>query len=225
MRLLLVSEPDESASALVRILAGLTRPSGGHVEIAGLTDGSAAGWARRVAHLGPAPGIHGWMTPRQALDLAARLLGLGPADAQRRVERAMAWVRIPPGAVDRPVARGGAPLLERTGLAAALIGDPEVLLLDEPLRSIEAGERARMLRLPGRRRTLLLASRYPSSEAGLVTHVGLLQEGRIRLVAPVAELESEGLELTHRGIADLAARKDDAAAATDPARVSAAASQ
>ena len=219
MRLLLVSEPDESASLLVRILAGLVRPRHGHVEIAGLTDGSADGWARRVAYLGPEPGIHQWMTPRETLQLAARLLGLGPADTRRRVERALAWVRIPPELIDRPVARGGAPLLERAGFASALIGDPEVLLLDEPLRSIDVHERARMLRLPGRRRTLLLASRYPSSEEGVVTHVGLLRHGRIQFVAPVAELESFGLALTHRGIADLAALKRASDPAADAAPV------
>jgi len=223
MRLLLVSEPEESASVLVRILAGLARPSRGHVEIAGLTDESADGWARRIAHVGPEPGIHHWMTPKEALDLAARLLGLGPADRRRRVERALAWVRISEEAAGRPVARGGAPLLERTGFAAALIGDPEVLLLDEPLRSIEPIERARMLRLPGRRRTLLLASRYPSSEAGIVSHVGLLRDGRVRLVAAVSELEAAGLPFTQRGIADLAALK--AASRADSAPVPAAASR
>jgi ABC-type multidrug transport system ATPase subunit len=216
MRLLLVSEPETAASTLVRILAGLVRPSAGRVEIAGLSDGSVDGWARRVAYLGPEPGIHRWMTPREALELAARLLGLGPADARRRVERALAWVRIPPEAVDRAVARGGAPLLERTGFAAALIGNPEVLLLDEPMRSIEPHERARMLRLPGRRRALLLASRYPSSEAGLITHIGLIRDGRVRLVAPVAALEAAGVPLTQRGISDLAALRDGLAAADPP---------
>jgi len=221
MRLLLVSEPEEAASALVRILAGLARPNGGHVEIAGLADGSADGWARRVAHVGPEPGIHRWMTPREALELAARLLGLGPADARRRVERALAWARIPAEAAARPVARGGAPLLERTGFAAALIGDPEVLLLDEPLRSIDPVERTRMLRLPGRRRTVLLASRYPSTEAGHVSHVGFLRDGRIRLVAVVSDLEAAGLPLTERGISDLAALRG--VAPVDPDSVPAAA--
>jgi ABC-2 type transport system ATP-binding protein len=225
MRLLLVSDPEGSASALVRILAGLARPGRGRIEIAGLADGSAGGWARRIAHLGPEPGIHHWMTPREALELAARLLGLGSADGHRRVERALAWVRIAPEAMDRPVSRGGAPLLERTGLAVALIGDPEVLLLDEPLRSVESHERARMLRLPGKRRTVLLASRYPSSEAGLVTHVGLLADGRVRLVAPLGDLEAAGLPLTHRGITELAARREGAGAATDSADATAAASR
>ena len=111
---------------------------------------TADGWGRRVAYLGPEPGIHAWMTPREALELAARLLRLPATEAARRIERALAWVRISAEAADRPVGRSGPPLLQRTGLAAALIADPEVLILDEPLRALEAHERARLLRLPGR---------------------------------------------------------------------------
>ena len=215
MRLLLVSDPDgTAASALVRILAGLARPRRGRLSIAGLTDPSAEGWGGRIAYLGPEPGIHRWMTPREALELAARLLELPRTDAARRLERALAWVGIPEAAVDRPVGRGGPPLLQRTGLAAALMADPEVLLLDEPLRAVEAGERSEILRLPGRRRTLLLASHYPESEEGLVTHVCLLRGGHVVLVAPVSDLEAAGLTLSMRGILALAAaRSDDDSAA------------
>jgi ABC-2 type transport system ATP-binding protein len=215
MRLLVVSEPDgAAASALVRVLAGLARPRRGRMSLAGQTDPSPEGWGRRVAYLGPEPGIHRWMTPREALELAARLLELAPADAARRLERALAWVRIADSAADRPVGRGGPPLLQRTGLAAALMADPEVLLLDEPLRAIEAGERTEILRLPGRRRTLLLASNYPASEEGLVSHVCLLRDGRVVLLAPVSDLEAAGLTLSMRGILTLAAARsgDDSAA-------------
>ena len=79
-----------------------------------------------------------------------------------------------------------------------------MLLLDEPLRALEAQERARLLRLPGRRRTVVLASRYPASEAGLVSHVALLRGGRVALMAPVGDLEAAGLPLSMRGIAALA---------------------
>jgi ABC-2 type transport system ATP-binding protein len=208
MRLLLVSEPDgAAASALIRILAGLARPRRGRISIAGLADPSVEGWGRRVAYVGPEPGIHRWMTPREALQLAARLLELPAADADRRIERALAWVRIPEGAVDRPVGRGGPPLVQRTGLAAALMADPEVLLLDEPLRALDSDERSEILRLPGRRRTILLASHYPASEGGLATHACLLREGRVALVAPVSDLEVAGLPLSMRGIVALAAAR------------------
>jgi ABC-type multidrug transport system ATPase subunit len=147
------------------------------------------------------------MTPREILELAARLLGLVPADARRRIDRAIAWVRLPKDAVDAPVRRGGPPNLQRTGLAAALIGDPEVLLLDEPLRAIDADERARILTLPGRRRTILLASRYPASETGLVNHVALLRAGRVALIASVADLDEAGLPISLKGIGELADRR------------------
>lgn len=206
-RLLVVGEPEESASMLIRVLAGLSRPRRGRVEIAGLTDPSATGWGRRVAHLGPEPGIPSWMTPREVLALAVELLDLSAADASRRTERTLAWTRIRPEWLDRPVRHGGPPLVQRTALAAALLADPEVLLFDEPLRALEADERTRLLRLPGRRRTVILASRYPASEVGLVSHVALLRNGRVAMLAPVAELESAGLPLSMRGIDALADRR------------------
>jgi ABC-type multidrug transport system ATPase subunit len=205
MRLLVVGQPDAAASIFVRILAGLSRARRGHIEIAGVSDPTADGWGRRVAYLGPHPGIHRWMTPREALELAARLLGLPRSEATRRVERALAWVRIAEAAADRPVRRGGPPLLQRTGLAAALMADPEVLLLDEPLRALEPHERSLLLRLPGKRRTVVLASHYPASEEGLVSHLALIRGGRVALMSPVAELEALGLKLSMRDIESLAA--------------------
>jgi ABC-type multidrug transport system ATPase subunit len=204
MRLLVVSEPESTASMLLRILGGLAHADGGRFEIAGMTDPSRDGWGRRVAYLGPEPGIHGWMTPREVLELAAGLLGLAPMEAERRVERALAWAGISPAVARRSVGRGGPPLLQRTGFAAALVGDPEVLLLDEPLRAVESAERTRILRLPGRRRTIVMASRYPASEEGLVTHLALLRRGRVAMLGAVADLAAAGLPLSLRGISTLA---------------------
>lgn len=204
-RLVVVGEPDEGASDLVRVLAGLTRPRRGRVSIAGL-DGPAALRAGRVAYLGPEPGIPGWMTPREALDLAADLAGMAGPAAARAVERVVAHARIPGDALDQPIRRAGPVIGQRTGLAVAILGDPEVLLLDEPLRALGAAERVSLLRLPGRRRTVMLASRYPASEAGIATHVALVRDGRIAVLARVDELTAHGLPLSLRGIGALADR-------------------
>lgn len=219
-RLLLIGQPDESASALVRVMAGLARPSRGRVEIAGMRDPSAEGWGRRVAHLGPMPGIHAWMTPREAITLAARLLEVPDVEAERRAARALAWAGIDEVDARRPVGRAGLPLLQRTGLAAALVGDPEVLLLDQPLRALDAAERVRLLRLPGRRRTVVLASRDASAESGIVTHVALIRDGRVATLARVSELDAAGLPLTAGGVAELTSRRAGQAMASSvgPAR-------
>jgi ABC-2 type transport system ATP-binding protein len=204
-RLLLVSRPEESVSALLRILAGLVRPSGGTVLLAGLAraDDSAAGWARRVAYLAPEPGIYSWLSPNEALDLAGRLAGYDRAERRHRIEAASEQFRLGSG-VDRPISRGGAALAEKTALAAAMLTEPEVLLLDDPLRAVDPLERARLLRLPGRRTTVLLASRFPASEAGLMNQVALLRDGRLALHVPMSELERAGLPPSLRGIEALA---------------------
>jgi ABC-2 type transport system ATP-binding protein len=207
MRLLVVAEPDDSASMLLRVLAGLSPARRGRIEIAGMRDPSAHGWGRRIAYLGPEPGIAPWMTPREALQLAAGLLELSAGEAEWRIGRALAWAHVPPDSLDRPVRHGGPPLVQRTGLATALIADPEVLLLDEPLRALEADERSRLLRLPGTRRTIVIASRYPASEQRLATHLALLRGGRVALLARIAELEEAQLPLSMKGIAALADRR------------------
>lgn len=207
-RLLIVSEPDTTASTLLRVLAGLSRVEEGEVRMAGSSDPTSDGWGRRVAYLGPNPGLHPWMTPTEALHLAGALLDLPAAEMVRRIERAIAWTRIPAEAAMRSMSRGGLPLQQRVAFAAALIGDPEVLLLDEPLRALEERERLALLKVPGQRRTILLASRYPASEAGLVAHVAFLREGRVQLIAPVGALERAELPLSHRGIVALAGLKD-----------------
>lgn len=218
-RLLIVSRPEESASLLLRVLAGLSHATAGTVRLAGVAraDNSPAGWARRVGYVGPEAGIYPWMSPREVLDLAARLADFDADERRRLIDLAAERYRMGPH-LDGPIHRGGASLAQRTALAAAMLTDPEVLLLDDPLRAIEPTERARLLAIPGRRRTVLIASRFPASEAGLVNQVALLQDGRLVLHVPVRELDARGLTLSQRGIEALA---ELAAAGVEPAAANA----
>jgi ABC-type multidrug transport system ATPase subunit len=200
-RLLVVSRPEQSASMLLRILASLSRMQSGIVRLAGVSrpDSSAAGWARRVGYVGPEAGIYPWMTPREVLDLAGRIAEYDPADIQRRIDGVAERYRIGTH-LDQPIRRGGEPLAQRVALASAMLTEPEVLLLDEPLRAVDPEERARLLTIPGSRRTVVIASRDPASEAGLVDHVAFLSEGRLVIHAPIGELDRRGLALSQRGI-------------------------
>jgi ABC-2 type transport system ATP-binding protein len=200
-RLLVVSRPEQSASMLLRILAGLSRMQSGIVRLAGVArpDSSAAGWARRVGYVGPEAGIYPWMTPREVLDLAGRIAEYDPPEIQRRTDAVAERYRIATH-LDQPIRRGGEPLAQRVALASAMLTEPEVLLLDEPLRAVDPEERARLLTIPGDRRTVVIASRYPASEAGLVNQVAFLREGRLVIHAPMEELDRRGLALSQRGI-------------------------
>jgi ABC-2 type transport system ATP-binding protein len=204
-RLLLVAAPDASGSLLLRVLAGLARADGGRFQLAGALsrDSSAAGWARRIGYVGPEPGLFPWMSADETLTLAARLIGLERSDAQRHIDQAVERWGISVGR-DRPMSRMGLAFMQRTSMAAGLLGDPEVVLLDEPLRALDPDERVRLLRLPGERRTVVLASRYPASEAGVVNQVAFLQKGRVELHAPISAFGELGLPLSMRSIETLA---------------------
>jgi len=203
-RLLLVASPDAAASLTVRILAGLAHPDAGEIEVAGISRREGVSrWARRMAYVGPRTALYPWMSPREVLDLAGRLADMGRAEGRVRIERAIARWGIA-ASLDRPLRAAGPGVAQRTAMAAALLIEPEVLLLDEPLRAIEPEQRVRLLRIPGPRRTVILASRYPASEAGAVNEVALLRGGRVALHAPLTALEARGLPLSHRGIESLA---------------------
>jgi ABC-type multidrug transport system ATPase subunit len=200
-RLLVVSRPEQSGSMLLRVLAGLSRVSSGVVRLAGVArpDSSPAGWARRVGYVGPEAGIYPWMRPREVLELAGRIAEYDPPEIRRRIEAVAEHYRIGVH-LDQPIRRGGEPLAQRVALASAMLTEPEVVLLDEPLRSMEPEERARMLTFAGKRRTVLIASRYPASEAGLVNQVAFLRDGMLALHAPTGDLDKRGLALSQRGI-------------------------
>lgn len=204
-RLLLVSQPEGSASLLLRILAGIAHADQGSVRLAGVSraDDSTAGWARRIGYVGAAAGIYSWMTPAEVLELAGRLAGYERAERHRRSDAAIDRYRLGANR-DAPIRRGGPALAQKTALAAAMLSDPEVLLLDDPLRAVEPEERSRLLAIPGKRRTVVMASAFPAAEAGLVNQVALVRDGKVALHVPVRELDARGLTLSLRGIEALA---------------------
>jgi ABC-type multidrug transport system ATPase subunit len=207
-RLLLVSDPPGADSLLLGILAGLVRPRRGRFEVAGLArdDDSTGGWRRRIAYLPPDGGFYQWLSPWEVLELAGRLAGYEPPERRRRIDAAVDEYRLA-AELRRPVSRGGPSLAQRVGLAAAMLGDPEVLLLDEPLRAVQADERRRLLDIPGERRSVLMVSRYPASEEGLVDRLVLIRDGRVALHARVPELAEHQLTLSTQGILALAERQ------------------
>jgi ABC-type multidrug transport system ATPase subunit len=204
-RVLIAGVAPGSPSLLLRIMAGLARSDRGTVVLAGLHREAAIpeGWARRVGFVGSDPGIPLWMTPAESLQLAARLAGIDGPQRDRLIDESLQRFQL--GAIrDRPLRHAGRIIAERTALAAALLPDPEVLLLDEPLRAHSPPDRLRLLRIPGERRTVLIASQYPAQEGGIVDRIVLIRDGRIALHAPITELDAQRLPLSLRGMTALA---------------------
>jgi ABC-2 type transport system ATP-binding protein len=135
-------------SVALRCLAGLARPTSGEALLFGLPLSSRAGIAarRRLGVLTQEPGFYGWMTAREVLAFSADLLGLERAAAPDEIAAKLERVGLGDAADERmdtatPARR------QRLGLAYALLGDPEVVLLDEPLGWLEPSGRDELLDL------------------------------------------------------------------------------
>ncbi|HZQ83080.1 MAG TPA: ABC transporter ATP-binding protein [Gaiellaceae bacterium] len=113
-------------STLMRALVGVQRVAGGRVEVLGLPAG-AAELRRRIAYVTQAPSVYGDLTLQENLAYFARVLGA----PRSSVERALDLVGLR-SLASRPVRTFSGGQLSRASLATALLGEPELLVLDEP---------------------------------------------------------------------------------------------
>ena len=178
-------------TTLVKVLLSLCRPSGGQVQRLGrpLTDRST------LARVGYVHENHAF--PRY-LSAAALLeyygaLSLTPSElVLQRVPQLLERV----GLADRgrePIARFSKGMVQRLGMAQALINDPELLVLDEPTEGLDLSGR-QLLRevvrdMRSRGRTVLLVSHVLSEVEQLCDRVAVLSAGRLRYLGPLADLK------------------------------------
>jgi ABC-2 type transport system ATP-binding protein len=176
-------------STLMRAIVGVQIVAGGTITVLGEPAGSPS-LRRRVAYVTQAPSVYGDLTVRENLEYFARVLG-----AREQIDAVIEAVGLAPHA--RDVARrlsGGE--LARVSLATALLGRPELLVLDEPtvgldpLLRLELWERFRAL---AERGATLLVSSHVMDEAERCDRLLLMREGRMLASgSPAGLLERTG---------------------------------
>jgi ABC-2 type transport system ATP-binding protein len=179
-------------TTLLRMLAGLVHPSGGTATVAGipLDGGHGVEVRRRIGVLPPADAIYEWMSAREQVAFAAELAGVARLDIPERVGEALHRVGLD-GLADVRTALFDLAHRRRLGLAQALIGDPTVLLLDEPVSSLDPATRTELLGIVGAlrdRATVLLSSAEPAHVEAVCDRVALLDSGRLVVSARVDAL-------------------------------------
>ena len=179
-------------TTLIRAIVGVQRIAGGRVEVLGEPAGSKP-LRSRVGYMTQAPSVYGDLTVRENLRFFARVLGVG-SDA---VERAITDVALK-GQADRIVSRLSGGQRARVSLATALLGSPDVLVLDEPTVGLDPVLRRDLWNLfhgLADRGTTLLVSSHVMDEADRCEALLLLREGRLLAQATPAELlERTGTE-------------------------------
>lgn len=117
-------------STLMRTIVGVQRIAGGVVEVLGLPAGSAP-LRRRIGYVTQAPSVYGDLTVAENTAYFAAVVGSRRSAVAAEVERVVDLVDLADHAHDRVASLSGGQL-SRVSLAAALVGEPEVLVLDEP---------------------------------------------------------------------------------------------
>jgi ABC-2 type transport system ATP-binding protein len=182
--------PNGSGKTLtLKILLGLVRPTAGHASIFGEPVRPGAPVLARVGALVDGPGFVPHLSGRRNLDLACRLIRLSGGEPD--LDGAVAMTGLGP-AIDRPFSDYSHGMRYRLALAQALLGRPDLLLLDEPTTGMDPAQvvevRDAIAASAAAGATVVLSS-HDFSEIELVcTHAAVLREGRLVAAGPMAEM-------------------------------------
>ncbi len=206
----LLGQNGAGKTTTILMLLGLTEPTSGSARVMGLDPArDALRVKRQVGYLPDSVGFYGDLTGRQNLRYTARLNGLARDQAEVRITEAFNQVSLGDRADDRAdtYSRG---MLQRLGIADALIKDPEILILDEPTAAIDpigVVEILQLLRNLVRERgvTVLLSSHLLTQVQTVCDRVGIFAAGRLIGLGTVPELaatfgsDTDQVEVTFEG--------------------------
>jgi ABC-type multidrug transport system ATPase subunit len=185
----------------LRMLLGLVRPTSGSARVLGAAPGSPAGLVR-VGALVESPSLYPFLSGRDNLRVLARH-GHAP---ESRIGAVLEEVELTDRASDR-FANYSLGMKQRLGVAAALLKDPDLLILDEPTNGMDPAGMAEMRTfirdLAGGRRTVLLSSHLMTEVEQICDRVGVIRSGTLVGEGTVAELR--GRESLHVRAEPLAA--------------------
>jgi ABC-2 type transport system ATP-binding protein len=176
-------------STTLRMLVGLTRPTSGTATVAGHAPGAPAGLAR-IGSLIEAPGFFPYLSGRENLRVVADLAEID----HKRVEEVLGIVELSSRA-HRKFGTYSTGMKQRLGVAAALLKDPDLLILDEPTNGLDPQGMAEMRKLIKEigqgDRTVLLSSHLLGEVEQICDRVGVISNGRLVKQSSVQELLGE----------------------------------
>lgn len=185
----------------ILLLLGLTEPSAGEIRVLGLDPlRQPLAVKRRVGYLPDQIGFYDHLTARENLRYSARLTGLASAEAGRRIDDALARVRLS-DVRDRRVSTFSRGMRQRLGLAEVLVKQAEIAILDEPTSGLDPQSTQELLdlirHLAADGVTIVLSSHLLSMMQSLCDRVALFSKGQIGLIGKVGDLTADVLGGTH----------------------------
>jgi ABC-2 type transport system ATP-binding protein len=190
----------------IKCLLGLIRPDAGTIEIFGRSHLSPRS-REPLGFLPENPYFYDYLTAREFLSFTADLFGLGRPEKEERVARLLALVGLE-RAADLPLRKYSRGMLQRAGLAQALVNDPKLVILDEPLGGLDPLGRKEIrdiiVRFKDQGRTVFFTSHILQDIEMICDRVAIIVGGRIVKEGALRDLVSERVLFTEAVIAGLA---------------------
>lgn len=198
-------------STTMRCLVGLTRPTSGSAEVLGTRYAHIPNPANRVGVLLDAGSFHAGRTGRETLRLAATVMGVSPS----RIDEAIDLAGLTEKEAKRRVGTYSLGMKQRLGIAQALLGNPEVLILDEPANGLDPEGihwmRGLLRRFAESGGAVLLSSHLLHEVQQIANDIVMIAKGKIVAQGSVAELTADGatLEDHYLGLTAAASRHQE----------------
>jgi ABC-2 type transport system ATP-binding protein len=179
----------------LRMVAGLLRPDAGSISIFGIDALADPVEAKRItAWVSDEPMIYDKLTPYEYLEFVAGLWSIEPAEAERRANELIGWLGLGPHAHERceGFSKG---MRQKVALAGALVHDPMLIILDEPLTGLDAGS-ARQVKTVLRERvaaggTVIMTTHILEVAERMADRIGVIAGGRLIAEGTLDELRAK----------------------------------
>jgi len=179
-------------TSTVRLLLGLHRPSAGRAEVFGMPCGvNRVSVRKQIGYLPTNPKLPGHLRPLEYLDLVGKLYGLPRNVRKPRVASLVRAVGLL-GASGQLIRTFSTGMTTRLGIAASLIGDPPLLIWDEPTAGLDPSARRftlDLIRELGRTRTVVVSTHILSDIDQVCSDVGVMHEGRMIFSGSMREMK------------------------------------
>jgi Cu-processing system ATP-binding protein len=221
--LALIGHNGAGKTTLMKLILGLIRPSAGSLNVLGVApDKAPLAHRRQIGFLPENVAFHDELTGAQTLRFYARLKGAEPAQCVALLERVgLAF------AADRRVKTYSKGMRQRLGLAQALLGEPRLMLLDEPTTGLDPASRAEFFRimreLSDRGATVIISSHILTELEARTDLVAIMNRGKLAAFGPLealrrrADLPARLTVAAPNGVGRILAALDDLAVGHKPA--------
>lgn len=180
-------------TTILRMVAGLLAPDEGQIEVCGIDIARDPVAAKRlVAWVPDEPLVYDRLTPREYLEFVSGLWQMPAREAEARAEDLLDWLGLSPHANERcgGFSKG---MLQKVALAAALIHDPQLIILDEPLTGLDAGS-ARQVKdvLKEKTRsgvTIVMTTHILEVAERMAERIGVIASGRLIAEGTLGDLQ------------------------------------